>query len=81
MDEKRHPLADGGKWGDLENPREEWDAQRARPNEKKTVVFDRDGVKHVVTLTTGDCPCDVCGHTDMWQCEDAICECCSETCT
>ena len=34
-----------------------------------------------VTLKTGYCPCSVCGHEYMYQCEAEDCACCSSTCT
>ena len=27
------------------------------------------------------CPCAICGHETQWECEEADCRCCNETCT
>lgn len=59
---------------------------RARPLEKKTVTCrhmgeKNKGVPETVTLTAGLCPCEICGHEFMWECEDADCQCCSSVCT
>ena len=65
----------------------EYLAQRARPLEKKTVTFRRMEGKNWglpesgrITLIAGKCPCSVCGHEWMWQCEDADCKCCTSVC-
>ena len=66
----------------------EYLAGRARPLQTKTVT----GIRHIgeknaglpegeVTLVAGKCPCSICGHEWMWECEDADCQCCSSTCT
>lgn len=66
----------------------EYLAGRARPNEVKTVT----GIVHIgeknrglpegeITLVAGSCPCSICGHEWMWECEDQDCQCCSSTCT
>lgn len=34
-----------------------------------------------VTLKVGYCPCSICGHTIMLDCEEQDCQCCSSTCT
>jgi len=32
-------------------------------------------------VTSGLCPCkNECGHTFMWECEDADCKCCTSAC-
>ena len=59
---------------------------RARPGEKKTVTVKRiggknAGVPETVELSSGFCPCSICGHQFMWECDDAQCECCSSVCT
>lgn len=59
---------------------------RARPGERKTVTVkhmgDKNaGVPETVTLTAGKCPCSICGHEWMWECEEQDCVCCSSVCT
>ena len=61
-------------------------AKRARPNELKTVTVvvsehENYGLTETVTLKAGWCPCSVCGHDSMLDCERADCKCCSSTCT
>ena len=34
-----------------------------------------------LTLQAGMCPCAICGHEYMWECEDNDCDCCSPMCT
>lgn len=60
---------------------------RARPGEEKTVTFVHSETENYglpvteeVTLIAGVCPCAVCGHEFMWECEDDNCECCTSTC-
>ena len=63
---------------------------RARPLEKKTVTFKiaagkNHGLKETQEIVAGKCPCSICGHEWMWQCEEANggngCDCCSSACT
>ena len=68
--------------------KKEYLSKRARPLEVKTVT----GIRHIgeknkglpegeLTLTAGMCPCSICGHDSMMECEEENCECCSSTCT
>ena len=42
----------------------------------------KDGQKKpIYPLKIALCPCKVCGHTYMLECEIAGCDCCSEPCT
>ena len=65
----------------------EWLARRARPDQEKTVTVrhmpdgKNAGVPETVTLKPGNCPCSICGHEYMWECEEADCQCCSSVCT
>jgi hypothetical protein len=66
----------------------DWLSKRARPYQRKTVTFKRMPEKNfglpesgVVEVLPGHCPCTHCGHTEMWQCEEADCQCCSSICT
>jgi len=61
-------------------------AARTRPNEEKTVTVKvtaekNYGLTETVTLRAGWCPCSVCGHDSMLDCEEQNCQCCSSTCT
>lgn len=73
----------------------EYMAQRARPYERKRVWIRpndefkpksanpttlEDG-KLWVEFSAGLCPCAVCGHACMGECDEAGCECCSELCS
>lgn len=60
--------------------------ERARPGELKTVSFKvtekkNYGLAPEVEIVAGWCPCTVCGHTYMHECEEADCQCCSSACT
>ena len=53
---------------------------------KKTAKYEptRDddyGLEPEMEIRSGFCPCSVCGHEFMWECEDADCQCCSSACT
>lgn len=39
------------------------------------------GLKKYTTIRAGWCPCSVCGHEYMLECEEAHCQCCSSACT
>ena len=39
------------------------------------------GLEHDMEIYSGICPCSVCGHEFMWECEDEDCACCSSSCT
>lgn len=61
---------------------------RARPGEVKTVTYKHTEEKNYglpvdgeIELVSGMCPCAICGHEFMWECDDALCECCSSVCT
>ena len=65
----------------------EYLAARARPLQTKTVTYKVMEDKNYglppegeVTLVAGKCPCAVCGHEWMWECEDADCKCCTSVC-
>lgn len=60
---------------------------RARPLEVKKVTYihsERENyglpVEGEVELEAGMCPCAICGHEFMLECEDENCECCTSTC-
>lgn len=56
---------------------------RARPGERKVVTFENPepGLAPSVELRAGYCPCTICGHEFMWECENNDCQCCSSACT
>ena len=61
-------------------------SERARPLEKKTATFkvmgDKNaGLNEVQEIIAGKCPCSICGHEWMWECEEQDCQCCSSACT
>ena len=39
------------------------------------------GLSESMTVRAGFCPCSVCNHEFMWECEDEDCACCSSSCT
>ncbi len=43
------------------------------------------GLDAELTVEVGYCPCSLCGHKFMWECEEANdgrgCDCCSSACT
>ena len=51
-----------------------------RPKPGITVYAETD-TAWVLDVTHGKCPCDVCGHEWMVECEAADCQCCCSTCT
>ena len=68
----------------------DWMKGRARPGQKKTVIVGRAektpqknaGIPEGdVTVDGIHCPCTICGHQYMVDCEAADCECCSSLCT
>ena len=61
---------------------------RARPLEVKTVTYKHTQDKNYglpvegeIELVAGECPCAICGHEYMWECDEQLCECCSSVCT
>ncbi len=56
---------------------------RARPGEVKIIQLKNPepGLAESMTIAAGMCPCSICGHEFMWECEDADCQCCSSACT
>ena len=66
-------------WEAMDEKTQRYMAARARPGESKTVNTP----KGPVHLRAGFCPCDECGHTYMWECEEADCRCgpCHWTCS
>ena len=68
----------------------EWLSKRARPGITKTVTYKvmPEHGKNIglppegeITLTIdGTCPCSVCGHKYMYECEEADCKCCTSIC-
>jgi hypothetical protein len=58
----------------------------AAPGVAKKVTFRRIGEKNAglsesLEVIAGKCPCSICGHEWMWECEDSDCQCCSSACT
>lgn len=60
---------------------------RARPLEKKTVTYKVTPDKNFgldpsgeTTIIAGKCPCSVCGHDSMLDCEENDCKCCTSLC-
>jgi len=54
------------------------DINYVKPNDMDIQV---DGVNYNFASFLHSCPCEVCGHTTMIECEIAGCKCCSESCT
>ena len=38
------------------------------------------GLTKTMEIQSCVCPCSVCGHEYMWECDDANCACCSSAC-
>jgi len=38
------------------------------------------GLQAEMLIVSGLCPCAICGHEFMWECEEDNCECCSSAC-
>lgn len=77
----------------MDKKTKEYLSNRAQPLKEKTVMYKARKDKNFglpsegsVTLITGKCPCSVCGHKWMWECDETVgtdyeCYCCSSTCT
>ena len=72
---------------------DEYMARRTWPYEWKRVTYNADKYstfqpkrghahgKDWVELRAGLCPCAICGHECMGECDEHDCQCCSSLCT
>ena len=63
----------------------EYAMTKSKPFEFKTCDFHPGpewdyGLEPSQEIQACICPCKVCGHTYMWECDDANCACCSSAC-
>ena len=83
-------------WREMDEKTQKWMAARSNPGVMKhkpgNSVTPKNGSRD--DFRAGWCPCDICGHTWMWECEEAAgmseddpnwtrsgCHCCSGPCT
>lgn len=52
-----------------------------KPKEEYPKIGETSGGDPIYKIRAGYCPCAICGHKWMWECEENDCQCCSNFCT